>query len=138
MADARPENTPWLSPYLAVADVAAAVDFYERAFGFERIQVVAGADGAPIHASMRWHDALVMMGPGTPGDRSRPPKQVGGVGLTLYLYSEDVDALFARAVREGAEVGFEPEDMFWGDRVCLLMDPDGHAWNFATNRPPAG
>ena len=51
----------------------------------------------------------------------------------LYVYTEDVDALYAQVIEAGAGDGFSPREMPWGDRVCLVFDPDGHAWNIATN-----
>jgi uncharacterized glyoxalase superfamily protein PhnB len=51
----------------------------------------------------------------------------------LYVYCDNVDAMFDRAKKAGATVGAEPADQFYGDRVCKLQDPDGHEWCFATN-----
>ena len=51
----------------------------------------------------------------------------------LYVYCDDVDALFARATAAGAQAKVPPQDTFWGDRMCQLVDPDGHTWNFATH-----
>jgi uncharacterized glyoxalase superfamily protein PhnB len=51
----------------------------------------------------------------------------------LYVYCDDVDALFKRATTAGAAVEMSPQDMFWGDRTCTLIDPDGYLWCFATN-----
>jgi PhnB protein len=51
----------------------------------------------------------------------------------MYCYTPDVDALVARAQAAGAEVAAAPADQFWGDRTCLLVDPDGHAWMWATH-----
>ena len=135
----KPADSPWISPYLAVSDVRQSIEFYERAFGFSLLHTVEGPDNAPIHATLTYHEGMIMLGA---EDRSkelpreslgRTPSSLGGSGLVLYAYAEDVDALHARAVEAGARVGFPPEEMWWGDRVCLLFDPDGHAWNFATN-----
>ena len=51
----------------------------------------------------------------------------------LYLYCDDVDAAFKRATAAGAQVESPPQDMFWGDRTCTLVAPDGYVWLFATN-----
>jgi uncharacterized glyoxalase superfamily protein PhnB len=53
--------------------------------------------------------------------------------VQLYVYCDDVDALFNRAKAAGAQVVAAPSDMFYGDRVCKLKDPDGFDWYFATN-----
>ncbi len=138
---AKPAHRSWITPYLAVTDVERSIDFYCRAFGFELHRKMRGPDGATDHATLQWEDARLMIGT---ADRSQnggaqtalgwTPNALGGVGLVLYVYAEDVDALYKRALEAGARDGFEPDDMFWGDRVCLLYDLDGHAWNFATNR----
>jgi uncharacterized glyoxalase superfamily protein PhnB len=51
----------------------------------------------------------------------------------LYVYCDDVDKFFARATAAGAKVVAPPTDMFWGDRMCRISDPDGYEWSFATN-----
>lgn len=60
------------------------------------------------------------------------PKESGDKpGCSLYVYCHDVGALFQQAVAAGAEVNSEPTNMYWGDRVCSLIDPDGYRWEFA-------
>lgn len=131
----RPAGTPWVSPYLTVKDTDAAIDFYQRAFGFEKRMAIPGPGGKTGHAEMAWKDGVIMLGPeGTQGGPCRSPATLGVPSpVTLYVYCEDADALFARATGAGAKVGFAPQDMFWGDRVCSVIDPDGYSWCFATN-----
>jgi len=52
--------------------------------------------------------------------------------MTLYCYTPDVDVLRERAEAAGATVAKDAADEFWGDRTCLIIDPDGHAWMWAT------
>jgi uncharacterized glyoxalase superfamily protein PhnB len=131
---ARPPQTPWLSPYLTVKDAEAALDFYQRAFGFEKQNAVPGPDGRIAHVEMRWQDALIMFGPeGAYGGTCKAPATARvQPPVSLYVYCPDVDALCARAQAAGATVVVPPGDMFWGDRMCKIEDPDGHVWNFAT------
>jgi uncharacterized glyoxalase superfamily protein PhnB len=129
-------------PYLVVKDADKALDFYQRAFGFEKKSSVAGEDGRTVHAEMTYKDVWIMFAPeGAYGDTtSRAPVTLGiHSPMTLYVYCEDVDALCARAEKAGAKVFKPPEDMFWGDRTCALIDPDGHLWSFGTwlGQPPA-
>ena len=135
MGEARPPGRPWLSPYLCVTDVAKTLEFYERAFGFERGSAYEDENGVLVHAEMSYRGALIAMGPTSVAEpwQWNTPRRLGGKGLLLRLYTDDVDALHDRALQAGAREGFAPQEMFWGDRVCLLFDPDGHAWNFATN-----
>lgn len=138
----RAPGMPWLSPYLTVRDAAAALDFYQRAFGFRKKNIMTGPDGRILHAEMFWQDSVIMFGPeGAYGNQTRAPVTNGTPSpVSLYVYCDDVDTLFIHATRAGARAIFSPQDMFYGDRVCRLSDPDGHTWNFATHvaefRPP--
>lgn len=124
----------WLTPYLTVRDSASAMAFYERAFGFKPGMVMPGPDGKPGHVEMTHHDAMFMFGPEGPNHPCKAPASTGVTSpVSLYVYFEDVDAAFARAVEAGATVGFAPTTMFYGDRVAKVTDPDGHVWNLATN-----
>jgi uncharacterized glyoxalase superfamily protein PhnB len=124
---------PWLTPHLTVRDVTAAVDFYVRAFGFEKMMVMNDASGMPNHAELRWKDALILVGPEGPASRDKSPGSVGPTHVTHYVYVEDVDTLHQRAIAAGAKTVTPPKTEFWGDRVCLLLDIDGHPWMFATS-----
>lgn len=133
---AKPAGASWLAPYLCVRDADKAADFYQRAFGFEKKFAMPGPDGKSGHVEMTFQGANLMMGP----EQAAGPCQVKApvtTGVTppvsLYAYCDDVDALYARATAAGARGDLPPQDMFWGDRMCRLTDPDGHVWNFATN-----
>ncbi len=132
----RQKGMLWLTPALTVRDVAGAMDFYEQAFGFEKGESVPGKDGRLMHGAMKYQGStVVMLGPeGAPGCKSRTPasSQVD-CPVGLYVYCSDVDALCERAKQAGAVVVSEPADMFWGDRMATLSDPDGYHWMFATN-----
>jgi uncharacterized glyoxalase superfamily protein PhnB len=124
---------PWLSPYLMVKDADAALDFYQRAFGFEKREAVKGQDGRTQHAEMAYREAIIMFSPEAPEKGYKAPGTLGIESTTsLYLYCDNVDALCARAKAAGARVMMEPQDSFWGDRYCLVTDPDGNRWCWAT------
>ncbi len=131
----RPPATPWISPYLTVRDATAALQFYERVFGFSTRGTTQAADGTILHAEMTWHDALIMFGPeGAYGTPSKAPLSSGiRSPVSLYVYCGDVDALYARATEAGALGLMPPAITFWGDRMCQLADLDGHIWCFATH-----
>ncbi len=133
---AKPPHFAWLSPYLTVKDADKALDFYQRAFGFEKRFAMPGPDGKTAHAEMTYRDATIMFGPeGTHEGRECKAPVTQGVRspVGLYVYCEDVDALYQRAVAAGAKSERTPADQFYGDRICGLADPDGHVWYFATN-----
>ncbi|MDJ0851265.1 MAG: VOC family protein [Myxococcota bacterium] len=137
----KPGFLPWMLPYLAVADVSRSVEFYTRAFGFEHIRTLDGPDGQPAHAHFRYKDVVFMVGTANRSHVGEPhapvgdtPATLGGTGLVLYCFTDDVDAFYKHAIEAGAVEGFPPDEITWGDRACLVFDPDGHAWNFATNQ----
>jgi PhnB protein len=129
-----PKGFAWISAYLTVVDVARALSFYERAFGFKRWMAVPGPDGSIAHAEMSYEDVTLMLGPPSHEAGSKAPAAFGGSPVTLYVYCRDVDALFEKAKAAGVRVIEAPQDMFWGDRITRLEDPEGHRWCFATHR----
>jgi uncharacterized glyoxalase superfamily protein PhnB len=123
-------------PFLVVRDADAALAFYQKAFGLAKRMVMPGPDGKALHVEVSWHDAVIMLGreQATPKSPHRAPVTTGvPPAVGLYLYCDDVDALFDRATAAGAKGVQPPTDMFWGDRMCTVTDPDGHSWSFATN-----
>jgi PhnB protein len=128
-----PEGYHTVTPYLAVDDAKAAIDFYERAFGARERSRMPGPDGKIAHAEIEIGDSIVMLADPFPQSNIRPPKEVGGTTCGAFLYVENIDDFFQRAVDAGATVTMEPEDMFWGDRFGSVTDPYGHAWQIATH-----
>jgi PhnB protein len=124
-----PENTPRISPYLYYEDVAGALDWLARAFGFRERLRMPGPDGRIAHAELELADGLVMLG--CPSPDYRNPKRLGQVTQSLYLYVDEVDKHFARAREAGAKILEEPRDQFYGDRRYAAEDPEGHHWYFA-------
>lgn len=133
--DPRPANVTWASPYITVSDIDNMVSFYQNAFNFEKKEVVPGEDGTSWHGEMKYKDQLIMLGKaGAYGGTTKSPKMSGIESpMNLYLYCEDVDQFFKHAIQAGAQALAEPQDMFWGDRMCRLKDPEGYLWCFATH-----
>ncbi len=130
----KPENVPWTMPYLIVQDVSKATDFYQKAFGFELIMSIPGPDGKITHAEVKWHDQVIMCGAECDENPAKSPVTSGIPSpVSLYFYVEDVDAAYQQAIESGATSVEEPIDMFWGDRMARVTDPDGHGWSLATN-----
>ena len=118
---------------LTVADVKAAVNFYQKAFGFAKRGIMNGPDGKPMHAELTLRGSTLMLGPENAERGARSAKSVGASPATLYLMVEDVDKVVAKAQKTGATVTMPVTDMFWGDRCGLLTDPDGYSWMVATH-----
>jgi PhnB protein len=131
-----PAEANWLTPYLTVSDAQKSLDFYQRAFGFGPGNVIPGPEGGVMHAEMTWQGKCVVMFSPESAASPKPMKTPAHSGIELplvfYVYCPDVDALTAQARQAGATVLSDPEDMFWGDRMANLRDPDGYLWSFAT------
>ena len=124
-----PDNMPRISAYLLYEDVAGALDWLARAFGFRERMRMPGAEGKILHAEMELADGVIMMG--NPGADYRNPKRLGHVTQHLYVYVDDVDGHYEHARKAGATILEKPEDQFYGDRRYGAEDPEGHHWFFA-------
>src|ERR1700720_4600853 len=128
------KNYGAVSAILTVSDVPAAVAFYQKAFGFAKRGIMNGPDGKPIHAELTLRKATLMLGPESAQRGARSAKSLGASPVTLYLTTENVDKLVAKAVKLGATPQGPVMDMFWGDRCGNLVDPDGYAWMAGTHK----
>jgi PhnB protein len=128
-----PEGYPALIPYLAVDDAARAIEFYKQAFGARERVRMPGPDGKIGHAELEIGDSLLMVADPFPQSTAKPPGELGGTSLALFLYVEDVDSVVQRAVDAGATLSAPVQDMFWGDRSGRIADPFGHVWQVATH-----
>jgi PhnB protein len=125
---ALPEGSSWVIPYLTVKDARAAMDFYKKAFGMKERMAMPDADGDVVHGELTHEGHAIMLGPEAPEHGARGPASLGGTPVTIMIYVRNVDSFHARAVAAGARSEMEPEDQFWGDRTCVLVDPEGHKW----------
>ena len=128
-----PDGYHSVTPYLIVQGAAAAIDFYKKAFGATELMRMDGPEGKVGHAEVRIGDSAVMLADEFPGMGFRSPLALGGAGVSLLIYVDDVDARFGRAVAAGATVLREVKDQFYGDRSGTLKDPFGHVWTIATH-----
>ena len=128
-----------ISPILVLRDAHEAIDFYQKAFGAQVMFRQDRPDGKVMHAALKIGDSVVMLGEecspheGHEEECVRSPADLKGTTVTLYLYAEDVDGVFQRALKAGAEKLGDVEDMFWGDRMGMVRDPYGHVWSIATH-----
>jgi PhnB protein len=120
-----------VTPYLVVRDGARAIDFYKQSFGASEISRMGTPDGKIAHAELKIGDSMIMLSDEMMGNKS--PQSLGGSPVSLFLYVEDVDSVFNKAVQAGAKSDMPPADMFWGDRYGKLTDPFGHLWGIATH-----
>ena len=123
-----------VSTMLTVSDVPAAMTFYQKALGFAKRGLMKGPDGKPIHAELTLRGTTLMLSPENPGMGMRSAKTVGASPASLFLYVENVDKVFSKAVSLGAEAKGPVMDMFWGDRCGTIVDPEGYAWMIGTHK----
>jgi len=123
-----------VSAALTVADIPAAVSFYQKAFGFAKRGIMNGPDGKPMHAELTLRGTTLMLGPEDAAMGRRSAKSVGASPATLYLYVENVDKVVEKATKLGATPQGPVMDMFWGDRCGTVVDPDGYSWMVGTHK----
>ncbi|MFN3585683.1 VOC family protein [Phenylobacterium sp.] len=122
----------WRGPLISAIcyrDPKAALDFLERAFGFELVMLVEDGEGNLAHSEMRFGNGVVMVG-NEWSDDHRSPASLGGKNTqTVHIQIEtDVDAHCERARAAGFEIIMEPATQFYGDRTYRCRDPEGHIW----------
>jgi uncharacterized glyoxalase superfamily protein PhnB len=118
-------------PVLKYKDAHAAIDFLERAFGFERRDVHEGDGGAIVHAELAFGDQLLALSSTGVGN---PVFEQGAGRTTVYVAVDEVDSLHDRAKAAGAEIVMALEDQDYGSRDFAARDPEGNIWSFGTYR----
>ncbi len=110
---------------LVQPNAAETIEFCKKAFGAKVRMRIDGPGGRIMHAEIDIGDSVVML-----TDAGHEPAQPAG----LFLYVENVDKTFDKAVKAGASVVMPVQDMFWGDRFGRIRDPQGNSWGIATHR----
>ena len=129
-----PDGYPQVIPYLIVDGAAQAIDFYTSVLGAsqrgDRMQMPDGKIG---HAELSIGDSVIMLADESPDWGAAGPRTVGGTPVTIHVYLEDVDDVFAKALAAGATEVRAVTDEFYGDRSGQFDDPWGHRWNVASH-----
>jgi PhnB protein len=127
---AIPEGYHSISPSLTCKNAALAMDFYKSVFGATEVMRMPGPGGKIMHAEMRIGDSVIFLNDEFPGIAEAPASGAKGP-IQLFLYTEDVDAVYNRAVSMGSKVTMPLDNQFWGDRYGKVVDPFGHEWGLA-------
>jgi uncharacterized glyoxalase superfamily protein PhnB len=128
MAKPVPEGMHTVTVQLYVDGAAQAIDFYKKAFGAEEMNRALDPSGQKIwHSMLRIGNSMVFINDIFPEQGNKKSE------TTLWLYLENVDAAFKRAVDAGCQTVMPPMDMFWGDRLSAVADRWGIKWNLATH-----
>jgi len=122
---------PSLASAVFYKDPWKALDWLEKAFGFERSMVISDSDGNLGHAEMRFGNCHLMIGSEW-ADFAVSPLSVGGKNTQIIhvQLDEGLDGHCEKAREAGAEIAQEPSDQFYGDRTYRARDPEGHVWTF--------
>jgi PhnB protein len=128
-----PEGYSTVTPYLIVTRAADAIEFYKHAFDAEELMRFAGPGGGIAHAELQIGSSRIMLADENPQMGFRSPQSIGGSGVGMMVYVDDVDRVFSRAVDAGAKAHQEVTNQFYGDRSGTLIDPFGHWWTVATH-----
>jgi len=134
MADTKPipEGYTTVTPSITVNDAPKAIDFYKKALGATERGRFDGPDGKIMHAEIQVGNARIMLMDEVMGSRS--PKSYGGSPVSFYLYVENCDTAFKKAIDAGGKQTAPVSDMFWGDRMGQFEDPFGIHWTIATHK----
>ncbi len=125
-----------ITPYLAVVDARAAVEFYVDAFGASRRdEPIVMPDGRVGHVEVAIGDSVLMLADEHPGTGLVAPLNRGGPSQSLRLEVPDPDAVVAAAVHAGATLERPVSDSPYG-RGGVVVDPSGHRW-MVSHEPPA-
>ncbi|MDP3738609.1 MAG: VOC family protein [Hyphomonadaceae bacterium] len=122
---------PACIPALCYLDPKAALDWLQKAFGFEIEMVIEDDAGNPVHSELRYGDGIVMIGNEWSADHKSPASVGRKCTQTVHIHMEEnIDQHCERARAAGAEIVVEPDTQFYGDRTYRARDPEGHIWTF--------
>ena len=130
-----PEGFQTLTPHLVVKGANEAIEFYKKAFSAEELNRMPGPDGQSImHATLKIGDSMLMLNDEFPDMGALSPASLGGSGVTIHVYVNDVDAAWKQALDAGAVETMPLADQFWGDRYGMVKDPYGHNWSLGARK----
>jgi PhnB protein len=122
-----PDGFHTVTPYLVVSGVSTLLEFLKQAFDAqETLSPMLRSDGRVGHAEVKIGDSIIMMG--------EPMGDMQPMPGSLYLYVQDTDAVYQRALQAGATSLMEPADQFYGDRSAGVKDAVGNQWWIATHQ----
>lgn len=127
MTNAIPKGYHTITPSISIDGAEKAIELYKQALGATMEgEPLKTPDGKITHAEMKIGDSRIMIAD------TMPNCPVGATRSSFCVYLPDVDAAFKKATQGGLKSSMEPEDMFWGDRMGVLLDPWGNGWSLAT------
>ncbi len=132
MTDKIPQGFHTITPHITCKNATASIELYKKAFGAVEKDGPAMRDpktGKVGHACLTIGNSKIFLADEMPGCAA----PAGETSVGFYLYFEDADAAFKKAISGGCKEFMPVTDMFWGDRMGVVSDPDGYKWNVATH-----
>lgn len=126
-----PQGYTTVTTSITVNDASKAIEFYKKALGATERSRFEGPDKKIMHAEVQIGTSIVMLNDEVMGQRS--PHSYNGSPAAFYLYVDDCDSAFKKAVSAGGKEVHPVTDMFWGDRMGKFEDPFGYKWTLATH-----
>lgn len=130
-------NLPNIFPSIYYDDASAAIDWLERAFGFQRRLVVPGPNNSVAHSELTYGPGVIMVGTVRPERRGASARNLAGLHQGICVRVDDPDAHYARAKQAGAIIIDELKNEDYGSRGYLAEDLEGNRWYFGTYQPGA-
>jgi PhnB protein len=130
--EATPQTATTLYPHLVYRNAAAAIDFYQRAFGATELMRLNEPSGKVGHAELQIGNAIFSLSDEYPDYEAISAETLGGSPIKLHLSVANVDQFAQQAISEGARLIRPVEDQFYGDRAGTIKDPFGYTWTVAT------
>jgi PhnB protein len=132
-----PPDLNWITTYLIVQNVEQALEFYSKVFLFDVHQTVSNHQGKMVFARIRYNGANIILGP---HDAFQGEKDYGVAPIVsqtlspigIYVYCDNLQERYSKALQAGIKVLIAPEKRFWGDTLFRVEDPNGYIWTFAT------
>jgi len=127
-----PDGYYTVTPQLTLDNCAQGIDWYKRALGAQEVSRSVGPDGKIMHAEIQIGNSRIMLNDVMMGMKG--PKALGGSPASIWLFVDDSDALYKKAVGAGAKEAMPLDNQFWGDRGGAVIDPEGYTWWIATRK----
>lgn len=128
---AIPEGIHTITPHIVVRDAGRAAEWYKQALGAEERGRIPVPGGKFMQIELWFGDSAVMLADEFPEAGILSPLAIGGTPVVLHFSTENVEALWKRAIDAGATILQPLQEQFWGDLHGQILDPFGYRWGLA-------
>lgn len=128
---AIPDGIHTITPHIVVRDAARAAEWYKAALGAEERGRIPVPGGKYMQIELWFGDSAVMLADEFTEAGILSPLAIGGTPVVLHFFTENVEALWKRAIDAGATILQPLQDQFWGDLYGQIIDPFGYRWGLA-------